>query len=259
MNTRLDRKTIVVTGAAGGIGRATAQVLVEEGANIMLVDRAGTALKMLHSELEAVAGEGRVESCEADVTSESDVSSYIDHTLRRYGRLDGLFNNAGIEGPTLAIHHIEAADFDAVMAVNVRGVWLGMKYAIPAMIKSGGGSIVNTASGAAIKGLRGLGSYTASKHAVLGLSRVAALELAESGIRVNAICPGPVDTRMMEALELSLEPDDPGKARRLYEDSIPMKRYATSIEIARFVVFLLSDASPYITGSALSIDGGASA
>jgi NAD(P)-dependent dehydrogenase (short-subunit alcohol dehydrogenase family) len=255
----LDAKTVIITGAAGGIGRATARTVLEDGATVLLVDRPGSGLAQAGDELEASFGAPRVGRFEADVTSSAEVAASVACAVRLFGRVDGLFNNAGIEGPLAPIQDVAQEDFDAVLNVNVRGVWLGMKHAIPAMLESGGGSIVNAASGAAVKGLPGLGPYCASKHAVLGLTRVAAVELARKRIRVNAVCPGPVETRMMESLERARAPADPASARRAYEEGVPMSRYASPVEVAHFVSFLLSDAATYITGAALAIDGGATA
>jgi NAD(P)-dependent dehydrogenase (short-subunit alcohol dehydrogenase family) len=171
-----------------------------------------------------------------------------------------VFNNAGIEGQVAPIVEADEAAFDAVMAVNVKGLWLNLKHALTAMAALGnGGSIVNTSSGLGTTGIPGLGAYVASKHAVIGLTRTAALETARDGIRVNAICPGPIETRMMRSLEEQGMPADPARAREVYADLVPLGRYGRPEEIAQLVVFLASERASFINGAALAIDGGSTA
>ena len=241
-------RAAVVTGAAGGIGQAASRLLAREGARLVLVDRDAERLGPLADEI------GAAQAIGADVTSPMEVEAYIASTVRELGGLDILFNNAGIEGEVVDTTGASAADFDAVTAVNVIGVFLNLKYGLRAMRARGtGGSIVNTSSGLGLHGYPGMGAYVASKHAVIGLTRTAALECAADGIRVNAICPGVIDTRMMRSLEDQSGVQD---ARAVIEESIPMGRYGGPEEVAQLVLFLVSDGSHWITGAAIPVDGG---
>lgn len=253
---RLAGKVALVTGAAGGIGAATARAFAREGARLALVDLDGDGAERLASELG-----GDVLAIGADVADGPQVEAYVRRTVDELGGLHVLFNNAGIEGRVALVHEHDEADFDRVLRINLKGVWLNLKHAATAMIAGGGGSIVNTASGAALRGLPHLGPYVASKHGVLGLTRTAAVDLAAQGIRVNAICPGPTDTRMMESLERQeadrgIELDE---AHQRFVRNLPMGRYAKPEEVAEVVTFLASDAAAYVTGIAVPVDGGRTA
>ena len=260
MSHDLEGKVALVTGAAGGIGSVTARLLAGAGAKLALVDRDEVQLRKLAKELVgAGAGEDQVHVRAADVTRSDDVRDAVSDAVSVLGGLDVVFNNAGIEGVVARIEDYDEATFDEVLRVNVTGVWLTMKFTIPALRDSGGGSIINTSSGLGLVGLPGLGAYVASKHAVLGLTRTAALELAGENVRVNAICPGPIGTRMMDSLEQLAGLEEPNAARELYESVVPMKRYGTPEEVAQLVYYLASDASSYVTGAAFPIDGGVTA
>lgn len=241
-------KTYLVTGASSGMGAATAIALGRAGANVVLAARRAEACEKHAAEI--IASGGKAHVVKADIGIESDVRNAVEGALSRFGRLDGAFNNAGMLGESASLHEAETADFDAVMRVNVMGVFWSMKYEIGAMLGTGGGSIVNNASIVAQIGFPGLSPYSASKHAVMGLTRTAALEYFKQGIRVNSICPGLVSTPMAEAVF--------GGAENLqsFMAQTPAGRSAIPEEIAGPVLFLLSGAASYISGQGLTVDGG---
>ena len=253
----LDGKVAIITGAAGGLGSAAARLLAAEGARVLAADLRAEPLEALVEAVRAAGGEASAHV--ADVTSGEAVRAMVRAAQERYGGLHILFNNAGIEGRLGRLAELDDDDFDQVMAVNARGVWLGLRHGIPAISASGGGSIINCASAAGLKGLPRGAPYTASKHAVIGLTRAAALEYAREGVRVNAICPGYTATDMVARTEQSLSPSDPERARDRLLRPIPLRRYGTADEIAQLVLFLASDNSSFITGAAYSIDGGTTA
>lgn len=246
---RLRGKTAVVTGAGGTIGAATARLFVKEGARVALVDRDVEAVASVADEL----GDS-VLAIVADVTREPDVERYAASAASKFGAIDIFFNNAGIAGPIRPLTSFAADDFDTVIAVNVRGVFLGLKHVIPVMADEG--SVIVTSSVAGLRGSSGLGAYCASKHAVMGLVKTAAIECAPRRIRVNSINPGPVDGPMMRGLEAARKPHDPEAGHAAIAQRMPFGRYADGAEIADLVTFLASDESRMITGRPHAIDGG---
>jgi len=251
--SRLQAKVALITGATGGIGEATAKRFLQEGASVVLVGR--SAEKLAETSKRLNGGE-RVASFVADATDEDGAAAATAVAVDTFGGLDILFANAGTEGQAKPVMDLSRQEFDDVMQINVTGVWLSIKHAVPAMLQRGGGSIIVTSSIAGVIGFPTLSAYTASKHAVVGLVKTVALELADSGIRINAVAPGPVQNRMMASIESMLSPDDPAAAHEQVTQMIPMKRYASNEEIARHVLFLASEESSYITGTTQLIDGG---
>lgn len=249
---RLDDKVAIITGADGTIGLATTKLFLDEGAKVLLVGHQEAALGTAMQGLDP----SRAAHCVADVSREDDTVRYFAEAESRFGGVDVLFANAGVTGAVAPLAQTELATFQSVMAVNVTGVFLGLKHAFPAMTKRGGGSVIITSSIAGIIGIEGIASYTASKHAEMGLMRVAAAEGGKLGIRVNAINPGMVDGPMMRELENGVAPGAGDAVKDAMIARIPLGRYATPEEIARLALFLASDDSSFTTASFYKIDGG---
>jgi NAD(P)-dependent dehydrogenase (short-subunit alcohol dehydrogenase family) len=249
MSNRSENKVAVVTGAAAGFGRAVATRLAAEGARLVLVDRAADALAETAATIDGAL------PVVADVSQEADVDGYVQAATAAHGRVDLFFNNAGIEGRMAPMTELSVADFDRVLAVNTRGVFLGLRAVLRVMKPQGSGAIVNTASMAGIRGAATFSPYVAAKHAVIGLTRCAALEGAPFGIRVNAVAPGHIDTRMARDLTAQIDPDDPAGVYQRTAAAIPLGRYGTAEEVASLVVWLLSDEASYLSGATHLIDG----
>jgi NAD(P)-dependent dehydrogenase (short-subunit alcohol dehydrogenase family) len=254
---RFEGKAVLVTGAAGGIGRAAAVRFASEGARVGLVDVSRDGLRESLAAVEKAGGTGV--TVEADVTRSADVARYAATIAERLGGLDCFFNNAGILGAVRPLVDYPEETFDQVLAVNVKGVWLGLKTVAPLLRARGGGAIVNTASIAGLRGSRNLVAYTASKHAVIGLTRTAAIELAPDHIRVNAVCPSPIDTAMVKQLEAGANPANPAAFHERMAGTIPLRRYGEPEEVAALVAFLCSADASYLTGGIYTVDGGAMA
>ena len=250
---RLENKSAVITGGAGAIGKTTAKQFLDEGAKVLLVDLDEDALKSTVDDLD----NNHVHYAVADVSNEDDVKNYANEAKKHFGHVDVFFNNAGVEGVVKPIADYPVDEFDKLMGVNVRGAWLGMKYMIPLMKE--GGSIVISSSVAGMRGTANVSAYVASKHALVGIMRTAALELAGKQIRVNTINPSPVDNRMMRSLEKGFSPDESEEAKSQFEQMIPLGRYASNQDIAGLVTFLAGDESRFITGTINPVDGGMTA
>ena len=252
---RLEGKVAVITGGAGGIGKAAGKLFVNEGADVLLVDVDEEALK---SACDGI-GSNKVSYCVADVTNSSDNQKMINLAEERYGGVDVLLANAGVEGDVSSIVDYDERRFEQVMAVNVKGPFLGLKAAIPAIRKRGGGSIIITSSVAGVSGVANVAPYVTSKHAVIGMMKSAALECAPLNIRVNTVNPSPVETRMMRSLEEGFSPGEAETAREGMRANIPLGRYAEAEDIAKIMLFLASDDSDFVTGSVYMADGGSTA
>lgn len=250
---RLENKVAIITGGAGGIGKVSAKRFLEEGAKVVLVDLFQESLDQTKAELDKL---GEVITIQADVSQEDDVKNYVDKTVERFGKIDVFFNNAGIEGKVAPITEQKVEDLDKVLAVNVRGVFLGLKHVLAVMKEQGYGSVINTSSVAGLSGSPNVTPYIASKHAVVGLTKATAVEVAPYKIRVNSIHPSPVNTRMMRSLEEGFAPGQAEAAKADMEKSIPLGRYGESEDISNLVLFLASDESSFITGVQYRVDGG---
>lgn len=256
MTHSLTGKIALITGAAGAIGMARARLLAERGAIIAATDIEGADFGPLRS---AIPDAGRLLMLEADVTDESGFAAVVATAVEKFSTIDIFFNNAGIEGPVAPIPDFPTDGFRKVMEVNVTGIFLGLKLVIPVMAKAGRGSIINASSVAGLTGSPGLCAYVASKHAVLGLTRAAAVEWGAKGIRVNCINPGPIESRMMASIEEGASPGAAAAVHDGFAATIPMKRYGTPTEVAGLVAFLASDDAGYINGGAYTVDGGMTA
>ena len=243
---RLKDKVAVITGAGSGMGKAMALLFASEGAKVVCADRSGK-----EQETAASIGDAAV-AVHVDVAVSADVQLMINTAIDRFGRLDILCNNAGFGGPIMPLADQTEDNFDNVLAVNLKGVFLGMKYGIEAMLRTGGGSIVNTASAAAIIGWKGHGVYAAAKGGVIQMTKCAALDYAEQGIRINCFCPGTTWTGLVKAS--ATHPTPPADA--VVPPGVPMARWGLASELAAAALFLASDESSYITGVSLPVDGG---
>jgi len=243
---RLDGKVAIITGAASGIGRGSALCLAKEGAAVVAADLNSQGGEQVIAEI--AAGGGRAVFQHTDVTNEADVQALVGRAIQEYGRLDVMFNNAGLAGASGPIEAVSADDWDKTMAVLLRAVFLGIKHAVPPMRKAGGGSIISTSSVASYLPAPNVAAYSAAKGGVISLTRAAALELGHDRIRVNCICPGAINTPILG--------DDPVRLAQALDNLQPIPRVGRPEDIASMVLYLASDESQWITGTAMIVDGG---
>ncbi len=245
-NDRFTNKVVFITGSASGIGRAAALAFSAEGARVAILDRSAEALEAVEVSVKKTGGE--VLSLTCDASSPDQVEAAIGQVVDRFGRLDIAFNNAGVENKAAAVHEIDLAEWDRILNINLRGTFVCMKHELAQMSKQGGGVVVNTSSGAGIRGVAGGAAYAASKHAIIGLTRSAALDYAKQNIRVNAVLPGNIETPMMDRFT--------GGDIQKAIDLEPVGRLGKPEEIAEAVLWMASDLGAFVTGAATVIDGG---
>jgi NAD(P)-dependent dehydrogenase (short-subunit alcohol dehydrogenase family) len=243
-------RVALVTGGASGLGRAASRILAERGAAIVVADRDEAGGAETVAECDALGGEARY--IRTDVTVEDDVAAAVAAAVDGWGHLDVAINNAGINGPTKPVADYTLDEWNQVMAVNLNGIFLGLRHEIPQMVSQGGGAIVNTSSGAGLVGFAALPAYVASKHAVLGLTKAAAIAYVQQGVRINAVCPGSTRTPLLEGFMAQAPGIEEAMAK-----SAPIGRLARPEEIAEAMVWLCSDAASFVVGHAFSVDGGA--
>lgn len=248
-------RAIIITGAAGAIGFATAEILASQGAKLMLVDITGDALEARGAELRSTGA--TIETFRADCSKEEDVVGYVDATVASFGRIDGFFNNAGVEGAIAPIHEYPIAEYDRIMSVNLRGVFLGLHHVLKQMVAQGKGAVVNTASIGSERGLAGGGPYNAAKHGVVGLTRTAGSDVGPLGIRVNCVEPGVIETPLLNEVLVQMFKGGIEEGLKALGRVATLDRCGKPAEVGHVVSFLLSDEASFVNGSAWPVDGGA--
>jgi len=254
----LENKVVIITGAAMGLGLATAKELASKGINLTLVDYNEKGLAVAKAEINEDFPLVKIHTVVADVSNEEAVKNYVTETVKTFGKIDGLYNNAGIEGKQASIIEYDVNIFKKVIDINLMGVYYGMRYVIPVMQKQKYGRIVNVASVGGIRGVLNQVPYVASKHAVSGMTKNAALEYGRDGINTNAIAPGAILTPMVAEAFKQVNPEDPKAAETEYAQRNPAKRLGLPNEVAKVVAFLLSEDASYVNGQTIAIDGGES-
>ena len=255
---RYENKVVIITGGGSGLGRASALQIAKEGAKLVLVDLNSSALEESKAEILAVAPEAEVELVTANVADEKEVEEYIRFTVEKFGKIDGFFNNAGIEGKQNPTEDYTIDEFQKVVDINLNGVFYGMKYALKVMKDQGFGAIVNTASVGGIRGVGNQSGYAASKHGVVGLTRNSGVEYGQYGISINAIAPGAIMTPMVEGSLKQIDPDNWEEVGKQFVSVNPMKRFGKPEEVGYLVAFLLSGQAEFINATVIPIDGGQS-
>lgn len=255
---RFEDKVVIVTGAGSGLGRAATLQVAQEGAKLTLVDLNPDSLEETKKLILEAAPEAEVLLISANVADEEAVQNYVTQTVEKYGKIDGFFNNAGIEGKQNLTEDFGSDEFDKVLSVNLKGVFFGMKHVLKVMKEQGSGSIVNTASVGGIRGVGNQSGYAASKHGVVGLTRNSAIEYGQFGISINAIAPGAIMTPMVEGSLKQIDPVNWEEVGKAFVEPNPMKRFGKPEEVGYLVAFLLSDQSSFINATVIPIDGGQS-
>lgn len=258
MSNRFENKVVIITGAASGLGQASALQIAKEGAKLSLVDLNMEGLEETKRKILEVAPNAETLLITADVSNEENVKHYVEQTVETFGKIDGFFNNAGIEGKQNLTEDYCSKEFAKVVSINLNGVFYGMKHVLKVMKKQGFGSIVNTASVGGIRGVGNQSGYAATKHGVVGLTRNSAVEYGQYGISINAIAPGAIMTPMVEGSLKQIDPDNWEEVGKQFVEPNPMKRFGKPEEVGFLVAFLLSDQSSFINAAVIPIDGGQS-
>ena len=255
---RFTGKSVIITGAGSGLGRAAAVQIAKEQGKLALVDLNAEGLAETEREIRAVAPEAEILSVTANVANESEVQNYVAETLKSFGSIDGFFNNAGIEGKQNLTEDFGSEEFDKVVSINLKGVFYGLKHVLKVMKEQSSGAVVNTASVGGIRGVGNQSGYAASKHGVVGLTRNSAIEYGQYGVQINAIAPGAIMTPMVEGSLKQIDPENWEEVGRSFVEPNPMKRFGKPEEVGQLVAFLLSGDAGFINAAVVPIDGGQS-
>jgi len=258
MSKRFTDRVVIITGAGSGLGEATALQVAKEGAKLSLIDLNEEGLEQTKEKVLQTAPETEILLIKADVANEEEVKNYVDQTVENFGRIDGFFNNAGIEGKQNLTEDFGSEEFDRVVGINLNGVFFGMQYVLKVMKKQGSGSIVNAASVGGIRGVGNQSGYAASKHGVIGLTRNSAIEYGQFGISINAIAPGAIMTAMVEGSLRQMGGDNWEEVGKEFVKPNPMQRFGRPEEVGHLVAFLLSNEASFINAAVITIDGGQS-